>query len=300
MKIIKSVLAILFLSLMVSCSSDDSNSPVNAENPVDTENPSSNVDSFTLKVDGQVKTVTQWQAKKMEHLLAINGVTNDGLSVQIVFNKNGNVGEVTVINPTQSLWRLNYAYNRAAYFNFDMSSLNETNSRVVASFSGKVYDDERDLTSDFYEVEGNFNLAYTAGQLTAPGLGLSAVVNGQNWLDSGTVSTSTQNWSTIYNNFSSDNEYELSIVVDENTAIGSYTFNESSEYNKLAVFKYNPELGYEEEFVSNSGTLQITEKTSLTFGRYIIGGTFSGTASNPETGEVVTVTNGTFKAIYEN
>ena len=121
MKIFKSLFAVLFLSFMVSCSSDDSSDPVNS-NP--------ETDSFTFKVDGQAKTVSNWQAERREYVLIVNGVTTDGYSVQMIFNENGNIGQV-IVNSAEYPWMLNYDYNRSAYFNLDLSSLDEAQDKLA-------------------------------------------------------------------------------------------------------------------------------------------------------------------------
>lgn len=296
MRLLNSVLTVLFLSFMVSCSSDDSSDVVNGGGE----------DSFSFTIDGQQKNITQWSATKSERDFVVYGVADDGMAIQFIFNKYGNIGEISTfsIESFEVPSRYNHYYNRAEFFNFELVSVDEANHKVNVNYSGKVYDEDMDLTSDFSVVEGSFNLTYTEVQPQVSGLGLSATLNGQDWYGT-TTSTSYEggfgSTAIVSNNFDSDNEYGISVLVtsgEEGT--GSYAFDEASNTNKIVVWGYDTENDTQVEYVTTAGTLNITERTDLGLGYTLIGGTFTATATNQETNDTVTITNGIFKGVYEN
>jgi len=294
MKLMKSALVVLFISLMASCSSDDS-SPVN-------ENPGPEGTYFNYKLDGETIPMTIYGGYISEDGVNVSAGAADGRSIQITFTTYGNLGDVASFSTSDPQFgsKMNFQSFTKNYFNFELISV--ANGQAKVNFSGKLYEDSSDLESEFSVVEGSFVVNLQEVPPVLPGAGLSATVNGNPWHEVGTSQSSGSGggngtyWSL---NFNSDDEYGINLYINPNTLeVGNYTFNAASTVNKVEVLKYNIALGYEEELVSTGGTFNITSKTMM--GQYtVIEGTFTATATHPETNEVVTITNGAFKTAYD-
>lgn len=296
MKTLKTAVLFLFVSLMASCSSDDGEPVDNGNNPITGD------DYFEYTIDGEEQDMTSWVAQRSENSLAVSATSASGRIVELEFNKWGNVGDVMTLGDDFDIpWRHNYHYNRGETFDFELVSIDEQNKKVKVNFSGKVYDEEYDNTSDFSTIEGSFIVTYQEVQPQVAGLGVSATVDGNAWHDSDSdQSGGFFSGEDLTINVSSDNKYTLGIVTNhDNTEEGSYTFGPEEASNKMKLFVYNTETEMEEEWITTSGTMEITEKT-VGFQFTVLAGTFSFTAENPETGESVTITNGTFKYPYSN
>lgn len=296
MKIFKAALTVLFVSLMAACSSDDGGTPANniPSGPEATY--------FNYKLDGETIPMTVYGGYIAEDEVSVSAGAADGTSIQITFTTYGNLGDVASFSTQDPSFdsRMNFQYAKKNHFDFEL--LYVANGQAKVNFSGKVYSNEYDLDSEFSMVEGSFLVNLQQVQPVLPGAGVVATVNGNEWHEvevsqsSGSGGENGTYWSV---NFNSDDEYGISFFINPNNlAVGNYTFNSASTANRVVVYKYNPMLGYEEQFVSNSGTFNITSKTVS--GPYtIIEGTFTATATHPDTNEVVTITNGSFKTAYD-
>jgi len=288
MKKLKNVFFLLFVVVaMASCSSDDSDSVNN--------NPGNEDQSFTYKLNGQNVPLTIYGGEISGNDVRVSAGAADGRSIQLTFNKFGDIYRVTSFSTQGSVNSFtNFNMFKEHHFDFEMVSLN--GNQVKANFSGKLYDDEYDLESDFVTVEGSFVINLTNIPPPIEGLGVSATVNGSAWHEVEGGTTSGSEYSLFSN---SDNEYSFSFLINPaNIAVGNHTFNASSEVNKVVVWKYNTAIGYEEELISNGGTFNITSKTTVA-NFTVIEGTFTVNAVHPETGAAVNVTNGQFKIAYD-
>lgn len=294
MKTLKTAVLFLFVSLLASCSSDDGD-------PVD-NNPITGDDYFEYTIDGEEQDMTEWTALRSENTIAVSGTSATGRVVQLQFNKWGDIGDVmTLADDFDIPWRNNYHYNRGETFDFELVSIDEENKKIKVNFSGKVYDEEYDNSSDFSTIEGSFIVTYQQVQPQVAGLGVSAEIDGDAWHDSDSdQSGGFFSGEDLTINASSASKYTIGIVTNhDDTTADNYTFGPAETSNKMKLFVYNPETNMEEEWTTTSGSMNITEKT-VGFQITVLAGTFSFTAENPETGETVSVTNGTFKQGYSN
>lgn len=294
MKKLKHAALVLFLSAFaVSCSSDDSN-PVN-------NNPSGE-EFFEYTIDGEEQNVTTWIAARSESSFEVQGTAASGRVIHFTFNQWGNLGDAsTMANDLEIPWRTSYHYFKSNYFTFELVAIDEANKTVEVNFSGKVFDEEYDITSTFSTVEGSFKVAYTQVTPQISGLGVSATVNGTAWHDSdGDQEGGFFSGENLTLNASNDSKYTLGIVTNhDNTTTGVHTFGEAESSNKVKLFVYDTQENYEVEYTTTTGTMNVTEKT--VGAQYtVIAGTFSFTAEHPETGAAITVQNGTFKQVYLN
>lgn len=281
---------VLFVSLFASCSDDNNSSTDNSPNPVE--------EHFEYNYDGQAVPVTILQAVRSEDRFAVSASTANGLqNIEIEFNKYGNMGEVLAI--TNSNWQAAYYYNKSNYFTFTLIEIDEENKTIEGTFSGKVYDDEYDITSEFNTVSGNFKVAYTDEPALVTGLHFDAKINGANWYSTQSNQSFDLSGGAELSNVS-DDKYELTLVINtEDLATGTYAFNNNTEFNKVKVSVFDATEGYPLDAEINSGTLTITQITPGT-SFSVIAGTYSFTATDPATGQAITVTNGSFKSAYDN
>lgn len=291
MRIFKAALTVLFVSLMASCSSDDATTPVN-NIPVGPE-----ATYFNYKLDGVTIPMIAYSGIISENEVRVTASSASGQGFIITFTTFGNIAEVAAIPASGSASpKWNFKHFRKNYFDFELVSI--ANGQAKVNFSGKVYENDYDLQSDFSTVEGDFVVNLQTQAPILAGQGVSAVVNGNAWHKvSGSQSSGSDGFSL---NYDSDDEYGIIFFINPNTlAVGNYTFNAASpNVNKVIVSKYNEQLEYGEELVSTSGTFNITSKTVS--GPYtIIEGTFTVTATHPDANEVVTITNGIFKTAYD-
>jgi hypothetical protein len=275
MKILKFI-SIFILAGLTSCSSESS-----GESSV----------TNALTVNGTAVTLGTVIAQKSEETLFVSASASDGSSIQIGFNKYGNLESVIYDDPSFNSY-YNYQYFKSNYFNFDLVSLNESNNSVKISYSGTLYTNENDLESNSIAISGSFNVNYINQTPLVEGLGLSCKISGQNWYE-------TDSWDNGFSNvdrkfISDDDKMIIMNLTDQTIETGTYTFDNSSS-NKMNLAKFNTSTREYENYTS-SGTLTITSNTVVSGVVRIIEGTFSFTATNGS--NTVEVTNGTFKTNF--
>jgi len=284
--------ACLFVTVLtVSCASDDS-----GENPGG-ENFQS---SFEYVSGGSTMNIIGSQASKSGNSMAVVAADAEGNSIQFEFDKFGNLGAVSA-SPADFELPSVYSHQNFSghYFTFNLIAIDEVNKTVKATFSGKLYEDDEDLNSDFTEISGSFWINYTEVTPTVPGLEVSAKIDGNDWYSTNSYTTNgTGNWSTFIHHELGDDEYKIMLGFDdENMSAGIHTFTPATETIYATIAKYNLETKMYEKFDA-TGTLEITG--TETFGIItIVSGTYSFTAVNPnDSSETIQVTNGKFKSVY--
>ena len=288
MKKIKIILFIAVTAILASCSSDSSSSP------------SSSNEYFNYKIDGETVSVPAWQAVRSENTIEVAGQGSNGKAIIFTFNSNGNIGSVTTYSSTDFSIpdRDAQAYYTNESFNFNLVSINDTDKTVKVTFSGKVFEEEYNLSSEFVLVEGDFQVKYTDVTPQVSGLGVYAKIAGNDFYSSNEdQSGGFFSGSDITLNSYDGDVFSIGVTSNhDNTTIGTTNFTPTSITNKVVLSKYNTTLDYFEEY-NVTGTLNITSKdvgAQIT----IISGTFSFTAVNPDNGAETQITNGTFKQVY--
>lgn len=279
MKFLKITFCFLLVSSIISCSSDGGSS--------------SAADSFNLVYNGTNINITEMVAQKSENSLVVYGTADNGMGVQIEFNKFGNLGRISVFNLTDETFvdKDNYEYFKSNYFNFDLTSINESSERVKGNFSGTVYEDETDMTTSTAEISGNFDLKYIVQTPVISGIETYCKIGGSDWY--GTDLWDNGWWSIDRKVISDDNKILAFEFEDEMIETGTYNFTPSS-VNKVYLGVFNTTTKTY-DYYNCSGTLNITGNTDTTIGS-LIEGTFSFTATNPSnTSQQIQVTNGKFK-----
>lgn len=285
----------LFLTIsFFSCSSD---SPDSNSYPVDTTHPTSPY-YFTFNVNGQKKAINYWEAELRGNYMNVTGYADNGTAMSIDFNVSGTVFTGTLLSylPSNIMTVKNSQYFYGSNtFSFTLENINTTNKTVKVIYTGKVFEDRYDVNSNYSIVKGAFYLKYTEISPNHNGKGTFAKINNQDWFGREMRRAITTNNHQIEMNINNSGIYNFDIIVPENNvALGNHSFNSFSTVNKIIFCKYNLLINTREEYVT-TGNLVITEVGLYDVGQPFVKGTFSFTATNPYTSEIITVTNGVFK-----
>lgn len=291
MKFIRLFAILLVISVISSCSSDDTSSNSNSK------------ESFTYKLNNVNIPIISWTALRTENFIEVLGVASDGSSIYVSFDKFGNFERVGSTSPINSSipWRDSFYEFSSNYFNFELVAIDETSKTVKVNFSGKLYEDMFDLSSSSSMVEGNFNVKYVDQPAPeVPGLGTSLKINGTAWNSIKESQTdgffSGSNITLVAQN---DDAYSFALTINHNnTQKGTFNFTPSSTVNKVVLSKYDPATNLYVDY-TGTGTLVITDKI-VGSQNTLIKGTYVFTAKDPKTNNSITITEGAFKTIYEN
>lgn len=284
MKKIYFIFAFVALSTFaISCSSDDGGSSSN---------------SSSLTVNGSNVSFSNVLAQKSENSLAIIANASDGASIQILFNKFGNLESVTYDDADFNSY-YNYQHYKSNYFTFNLVSINESNKRVKIDYSGTLYEDETDLNSNSITVSGSFDVNYIVQTPAISGLGVTCKIGGSNWYATDGYTNNGIGFDDFILRELSDDQNMISLGFNSvNNGPGTYIFTSSTNTNFAHLSKFNTTTL---EYVDYNcvGSIVVTSKTSAGFIGYFIEGTYSFTATNPtNSSDVIQVTNGVFKEYY--
>ncbi len=276
-------------SLAISCSSDDGGSTGGNFEP-----------SFEYTYDGTPLDITIFQGQKSGNSMLVVAGDSEGNSIQFQFDKFGNLGSVSATPSDFNLPDYDSHKNFSGnYFTFNLIDLNESNKTVKVSFSGKLYEDNENLNSDFKQVSGEFWVKYIEVTPQVAGLEVSAKINGNDWYSTNSFTTNgTGDGDTFILHELSDDEYKIMLGFDDsNMTPGVRNFTPSTQTIYATVAKYNLQTKVYETY-NATGTIEITDVETSGF-ISIASGTYSFTAVNPDnSSQTITVTNGKFKTNY--
>ncbi len=280
-QIFKLYFFVVLTSLTVSCSSSSDSDGDSA--------PAAN--SGSLTVDGTSLTITSKFAQRGDNSLAISALASDGSTLELTFNSFGNLQKAIYDDNTFNSYQ-SYRNFNSNYFTFNLVSIDPSNKTVNVSYSGKVYQNEDDLTSSFKTISGSFNLTYVEQTPSISGLGLSCKIAGANWYE-------TSFWDNGFFGdvdrkfISSDANLIAMKFASEGITAGTYNFTPTSA-NAFQLAKFNTTT-LEYDFYNCTGSFTVTSNSEINF-ITIVQGTFSFTAVNPSNpAQQITVTNGVFK-----
>ena len=294
MKKLQLFVVLFIASIAVSCSSDDGGDSTGGGNGGNFQA------SFEYVFDGNPLNIALSQGQKSGNSMVVAAADSEGNAIQFRFDKFGNLGTVSATPSDFEMPDYDSHQNYSGhYFTFNLIEVDETNKTVKASFSGKLYEDDENLDSEFKEVSGSFWVKYIEVTPSVEGLEVSAQINGNDWYSTNSYTTNgTEGWDTFIHHELSDDEYKIMLGFDDtNMGPGVHSFTPATETIYATVAKYNLETKTYETF-NATGTLEITANES--FGIFtIVSGTYSFTAVNPsDSSETITVTNGKFKSNY--
>ncbi len=289
MKTIKFLGLLVFSIVFFSCSSGDDDSS------------SASPNTFTYTYAGANVPITQIIARKSEDRIVISGQAANGQGIDVEFNKFGNLGTIESFSTTDFSFPFTSVFydNTANYFNFQLISIDEVNKRVVVQFSGKLYDDDTDLTSQFVQVSGSIDVNYQEVTPNIPGLQVSATIGGSPWYSTKSYTNGGSSFDDFVLRYQNDDQNRISIGFDSgNNNVGTYNFTPSSSTNFVHLAKYNTTTSMFDEY-NCTGSMIVTSKTPVNIGGYIIEGTYTFTAVNPSNAaQQIQVTQGVFKTYY--
>lgn len=259
-----------------------------------------NESKFELFVNGKLIATgadIEGNVFKTENTIEFKGFPNTLLS----FNSSGQFGFFKLnsyTDVTTPIAKNFYSFRgfSSNYFNFNLESIDEINKKVKGTFSGFLYANPLDLNSEKKFVSGSFDIKYKDVIPGISNLGNSAKINGVQWTKSNTYYTrETSNFYQITQHDLNDGPYKIMIHYRSyDVTVGTYNFSSSDITFKveLAIFDslYATFINYE-----CNGILNITHVNG---DLYV--GNYNFTANHPITGEIITVTDGSFKFIHKN
>lgn len=282
-KIIKIIAFIAISISAVSCSSDSDGGGSGGAN------------NSTFKYNGTDIVLTTIEAQKSENSLYIYASSDDGTEIDLTFNKFGNLEGISVVsmNPNYSEY-YNYKHFNSNYFNFNLISINENTKRVKVSFSGVLYEDDTDMTSNSITVNGSFEVDYQLAEPIYSGLGTFCKIGGNDW--HATTFWDEGFWSVERKVISDDENMLTFEFEDEYIEAGTYNFTSTSA-NKIYLSKFNTTTKTYTQY-NCTGSFVVQSNLSGTNFR-MIEGTFSLTATNPSSpSQQIQITNGSFKSNF--
>ncbi|MEN9337032.1 MAG: hypothetical protein RLZZ500_2019 [Bacteroidota bacterium] len=277
----------LFTFLLISCSNSE-----NSSNSGQSQN------VVTFSSNSVAKTVTNFQARKSENTIVITATTSDNYGIEINFNKFGDLNKVSTYNLMGSEMNSSHINFTSHYFTFNLTSIDETNRVVKGNFTGRLYENENDLSSPYVTVNGNFDVIYTEVTPTVPNLECYAKIGGQDWYSTKGYQNNGFGMDDFIMQNLSDDDVLIGMGFNAtNNGPGNYSFTPTSTTNFVHFSKFNTTtLEYDQ--YNCTGTMTVVSKTPAIVG-YIIDVNFSLTAVNPANpSQTIQITNGHYKDYY--
>ncbi len=281
-------LFVLASIVAVSCSSDSEGGSVDSN------------EYFNYTTDGRNVEITTWVAARSEDTFEVMGTNPDGTSMHFLFDAHGNLARAgsTPADVSSDPWMDSFQNFTSHYFNFDIVAIDEATQMIKVNYSGKLYEDEYNINSDFSTVSGSFNVHYDVRTPIVPNIHFEAKIAGSDWYQvSG--GTSIYGSSDVHLWQTSGDEYRLDLNINANTySLGTFPYTSSSTANRVVLSKYDTATNQYVDYIS-SGTLSITDIADAGWSGKMLTGTFSFTAVNPDNpAQTIQVTDGSFKTLY--
>jgi hypothetical protein len=301
MKYIKYITIVVMVALS-GCSSDKSNSNSDVNNDV----PAEVIHKFSLFVNGVQSNLdgTRFStAYRKEHTIHIGGEYPEDVifRLQISFDENGHFGKMIYKVQDNSSLPAKYFYTNRNYssqhFNFIIQQYDQVNRRIKGSFSGYLFIDPENLSSESKFVSGDFDLPIVDMVPPVSGLINEATINSQYWRSTNQFQTQGDNtgqYEELNLHCLRDDEYKMTFTFHKtNSVLGTYSFTPATLINKIKLSKYDlttsTYINYE-----CTGTVQVLLRPPLCFD-----GIYNFTAVNPTNpSDVIQVQNGKFRIDY--
>lgn len=289
MKVFRFVVALLTLALFSCSSSDDDNGPAGV---VPQPEP---ISTFHLVwADQELRNDTlpaDTRASRKDRIFRFE----DG-PFSISFDVDGHFGYIEMLSnpghPNNTQYFRSMRAFSSHYVNFDLISVDEQNKRVKGSFSGYVYHNPFDSTSEATFVSGFFDLLYSDNIPSILNYGVSAKLDGNEWNYTDWHSSQSSQPFYYSDHYVSDGPYKIMVDYGASTTTGIYNFNPVDASPKVRLSKYNLGTGAYIDYLC-TGTMDITNREGSLFT-----GIFSFTAVNPQNpSEVISVTDGHFRTL---
>ncbi len=242
-------------------------------------------------------------AFRKEHMITIGGenvISNIGPSYQVSFDENGRFGKIIYKQQTPGQPDKYFYSHRnysSHYLTFALESFDAINMQVKGSFSGYIFTNPEDLSSESKFVSGSFDLPVADLVPPVSGLTNEADINGQFWRSTNRFQTQGDNTGFAYEvniHCLRDDDYRMTLTFDKyNTTAVNYNFTSSTQINKIKIEKYDLNTSSYINY-NCTGMVQVLIKN-----QYFFDGTYSFTAVNPNNAsDVIQVQNGKFRLNY--
>lgn len=217
--------------------------------------------------------------------------------LKIYFDKNGNLIDANQhsigIDFFGSFDYVNYENFPSNYFDINIISLDEVNKKIKLNFSGRLYLNKTDMSSESIEISAELNQDYQVStssyQIRINDIEqyCSAKFNNIPWI------ARRENY---YSQFTAPDAYKLETHFAQNTTPGSYNFTSASTDNYIRFSKFNT-LTLTYDYYNVAGTISHSYREFHGGTSYSFIGTFNFTAVNPNNpNDVIQVTDGIFRS----
>lgn len=264
----------------------------------------SQTSSFEIFVNG-VKNedfTTISRASKNSHTIHI-GSDSFNTPFVISFDENGHFGKMVYTNYEFNGTTKKFTSFRdfsSNYFNFQLTSFDETNKRVKGNFAGYVFTDSSNLNSESKFITGSFDLPYESYVPPVANIINEATINNEYWRSTNQyqIRDLIYQYHNVTLNTVRDDQYKIMISSNDQlgggTSVGIYNFSSADLTNKVEIAKFNTATS-SYLYYNCTGTLEVTHKFNN-----IIQGTYSFTGVNPNnSSDQIQVQNGNFKLNYD-
>ena len=294
------VISVVFI--LLSCSSDNGGNNNDGNNNVPVEV----IHKFSLFVNGVQSNLdgTRFStAYRKEHTIYIGGeyIYDIIFKLKISFDENGHFGEIiykeqNVASDTPKYFHSARNYS-SQHFNFLIQQYDQINRRIKGSYSGYLFIDPENLSSESKFVSGDFDLPIADIVPPVSGLINEVTIINQYWRSTNkfqTLGDNTGQYEELNLHCLRDDEYKMTFTFHKtNTLPGIYTFTPTTLINKIKLSKYDLTTSTYINY-DCTGTVQVLLRPPLCFD-----GIYNFTAVNPTNpSDVIQVQNGKFRINY--
>lgn len=290
--------------ILSSCSNDDGSNNNDGNN---NDQPIEIIRQFSLFVNGDQSNLNESRystAYRKEHTIFIGGENPQDIifKLQISFDENGHFGKMIYKEQNNSSSLPKYFYSNRNFssnsFNFIIQQYDQVSKRIKGSYSGYLFIDPENLSSESKFVSGDFDLPIADIVPPISGLINEATINNQYWRSSNkfqTLGDNTGQNQELNLHYLRDDEYKMTFTFDKiNTLLGTYSFTPTTLINKIKLSKYNLTTSTYINY-NCTGTVQV-----LLLPPFCFDGIYNFTAINPnDPNDVIQVENGKFRIDYQ-
>lgn len=191
----------------------------------------------------------------------------------------------------------NFIYFPSNYGQTTNFSIDETNKKIKFKFSGKLYADNRLITSDSRDIQGEVNMTYIdEGEDPFP-----IVINNIEQYCRANINAAPwfARFEHSFSSFTDEGAYKIETNFANSPTPGSYNFTSASTSNYVKFSKFNP-VTMVYDYYNVNGVVAYTYREYHGFTYYSFIGTFSFTATNPNNpADVIQVTDGAFRSYQQ-
>lgn len=264
------------------------------------------IPKFSLFVNGVQSNMSETRfstAYRKEHTIYIGSEYLGDIifKLHISFDENGHFGEMIYKEQNIASDTPKYFYScrnySSQYFTFLIQQFDPVKRRIKGSYSGYLYIDPENISSESKFVSGEFDLPIADIAQPVSGLINEATINSQYWRSTNkfqTLGDNTGQYEELNLHCLRDDEYKMTFTFHKtNTLPGIYNFTPTTLINKIKLAKYDLTTSTYINY-NCTGTVQVILRPPLCFD-----GIYNFTAINTNNAsDVIQVQNGKFRINY--